>query len=285
MEVAEFEEKQYETGLQLELAGSSVHSFSSGQALEALVGYDFAMSPGSPLIWDLLDAGLPPGILLTPSLWPIGTRPDAERLPPHLVSLIIQAKRPQRLHHWRAGQDHYWRGPYYRFHLDERQQRILEHLERVVASHALVRYASAAFIEYSALIHHQLRRTIARHSSFVSPESLSGHRLWSYSGPGTTGYANPEGAALPADTIEVVLKLAQGLAIRQSLSDHIRALADSLDSDREVNHEWLFVLSQALDLNDAQVETVASWSRFASAVATTGATWLVLAFEQAYVET
>lgn len=53
MEVAEFEENQYESGLMWELADRSPDFFPSGQALEAALGYDFAISPGSPDIFEL----------------------------------------------------------------------------------------------------------------------------------------------------------------------------------------------------------------------------------------
>jgi hypothetical protein len=288
LEVAGFEEKQYETGLLWELAGSSPLFFSSGQALEAAVGYDFAISPEDRSIFDLLEAGLPPGLLLTPSLWPAGRRPPTERLPSSLISLIVQAKRPQHLNHWRAGQDHHWHGPYFRFHLDRRQQGILEALELAVGDNALVRYASAAFISYGALQRHQLDRAIAQHSSFVSPGELSGHRLWSYSGPGITGFANPEGEERPSDSLESLVERGRRLASRQTLSDHFRVLATAVrtvrsELDRPVDSaggDWLGQIAERLQLPSAAIEILADWATVGVAAASTGALWMVLGFEE-----
>jgi len=60
VERAEFEEKQYETGLAFELAANSPLSFSSGHLLEGTLGYDFAVEPGKLTIWKLLRAACPP---------------------------------------------------------------------------------------------------------------------------------------------------------------------------------------------------------------------------------
>ena len=134
MEVAEFEEKQYEYGLTNEIAAGSTAVFPSGQMLEAILGYDIALDPGDPRIWALLKSEMPPGLRLTPSLWRRGAQPPLAKLPARLVSLVLQAKRPERLDHWRAGQNHRWRGPYYRFYVDtpQDQQQVLDHLERAL---------------------------------------------------------------------------------------------------------------------------------------------------------
>jgi hypothetical protein len=287
MDIAEFEEKQYETGLLLELAGSSPKFFSSGQALEAAVGYDFAVSTGNPSIFDLLQSGIPPGILLTPSLWPAEKQPPAERLPASLVSLIVQAKRPQHLDHWRAGQNHYWLGPYFRFHLDRRQQRILESLEVAVADDAVVRYASAAFISYGMLQQHQLAHAIAEHSSFVSPGELAGHRLWSYSGPGISGFANPEGEERPSDSIETVLGTARDLASPQTFREHFHVLAQAASSALvearqpmdPAEGEWAGLVAETLGLPTEARQALVDWATVAVAVAFTGGLWMVLGFD------
>src|SRR2546425_11539059 len=122
MDHAGFEEKQYDNALQLELAAGQRWCYPSGPVLEAVLGYDFVAIPGKEAIWDLLQARCPPGIVLTPALWPSSEQPSADRLPLRHISLIVQAKRPVYLNHWRAGQYDYWRGPYYRFTIDGDQQ-------------------------------------------------------------------------------------------------------------------------------------------------------------------
>lgn len=300
MEVAEFEEKQFESGLQWELSAQSPDFFPSAGVLEAAVGYDFALSPGKVAIWDLLQAGFPPGVLLTPALWPGSGRPATSRLPDRLVSLIVQAKRPEWLDHWRAGQYHHWRGPYFRFRTNAEQQRVLEHLERAIAAKALVRYASPAFLGYGELLRHQRAAMIAENSSFVSPAVLAGHQIWSYDGPGTMGYANPgdEGESYESDTIETLLGRASELAEPQSLREHLFALAETDLPVEPATGSWINLLlgdrrlrsdgtigpsedDQTLpetDVPEDAPRVAAAWATFASAVALAGGFWFVLGF-------
>lgn len=226
MKIAEFEEKQYEIPLVHEIAASSARVYPVGQVLEELVGYDVALVPGDPRIWELLDTGMPAGALLTPGLWaPFARVPAAEDLPPRLVSLILQFKRPQYLDHWRAGQYDYWHGGYFRFYLDDDQQSRLQTLEGRVEPNALVRYAAAAFVEYRLLCDYAERRSVSENSTFVAPSQVAGHRLWSYASPGTIGYANPEGVALECDTIETLIGRARDQAEPMTLREHVRRLA------------------------------------------------------------
>lgn len=279
VETCDFEEKQYEIALTFELVNGTTEFFPSGQVLEALVGYDVALSPGDPRIWKLLDAGMPPGALLDPTLWiDFPTRPSPAELPPKLVSLILQVKRAKYLDHWRAGQHDYWRGPYFRFHTDARQQLRLERLESRLGTLALVRYVAPAFLTYTDLYRNQLNRRLATHSSFVSPSALTGHRLWSYAAPGTVGYANPEGREVESDTFETLLAQAADQAREQSLNEHVRALA--LEGGLEITDgagEWTQIIRPAL--SEEERSRLNDWAVFTNAVASAGAAWLVLAFD------
>jgi hypothetical protein len=64
-------------------------------------------------------------------------------------------------------------------------------------------------------------------STFVSPLALTGHTVWTYSGPGLTGYANPEGKEVAADSRETLM-LAAVEALSDSPSEHVVAMGDSL---------------------------------------------------------
>jgi len=168
MDLAEFEEKQYESAPSQELTAGHPTAYPSGQVLEALVGYDLALRPGDEKIWRLLAVGFPPGVVLSSGLWSTApTKPRDADLPSDLVSLILQVKRPHRLDHWRAGQHHFWMGPYFRFYSDARQHAQLAGLEGGLGSRALVRYAAAAFLTFGALYAHQRDRTVADYSTFV----------------------------------------------------------------------------------------------------------------------
>jgi hypothetical protein len=278
MEFAEFEEKQFEIALITELAAGQPTAYPSGQVLEALVGYDVALHPGDPKIWDLLEVGFPPGIVLSPGLWSRSpNRPPTADLPQDLVSLILQVKRPCLLNHFRAGQHHYWRGPYYRFQIEGDQQGQLAALEAGAAGRALVRYASAAFLTMGVLYEHQRERVIAEHSSFVAPSTLSGHRLWTYARPGTTGYANPDqGLEAPSDTRETLFARAAESITHESIATHVQELATSAGADMEPA-AWIDELfpPDAVTTSDRR-HAIRAWASIAQAVERAGASWFVL---------
>src|SRR5690554_6729805 len=97
---AEFEEKQYETAANIELARGLRHPavFSSGQVLEEILGYDTVAAPSaSHVIWRVLGVPRPKGVRLVPSFWLPHPSLPAERLPLSPVSLVLQFKRPDHL--------------------------------------------------------------------------------------------------------------------------------------------------------------------------------------------
>jgi hypothetical protein len=252
-------------------------AYPSGQVLEALVGYDIALNPGEPRIWEILELGFPPGIVLTSGLWSSAPeQPPAADLPRDLVSLILQAKRPQRLDHWRAGQNHYWRGPYYRFYIEEGQQTQLAALEKGVAGQAVVRYASAAFLQLDALYNHQRARLVAHRSAFVAPETLQGHRLWSYAEPGIVGFVNQEGFEARADTAETLVASLRERATYQTLNEHVQELAEGAGVDVGPDL-WIDRLAARADQPpERRRAALLAWAAFAQRVAQLRAEWLVV---------
>lgn len=196
MSWAQFEEKEYELAANIELAASPTGwgpVFSSGQVLEAIVGYDAVAdpSPTHPL-WQVLNARRPPGIVLVPAHWAPASRPPANRLPSSLVSLIVQYKRPERMVGHTAGQWKSWGEPYFRFTIDTKQQSVLLRLQQQLGQYAVVRYAGPAFWLRGHFEAALLRHSVLTESGFVGPDVMAGHRVWSYVQPGTIGRTNPD---------------------------------------------------------------------------------------------
>lgn len=194
---AQFAEKEYEIAMAIELSagagrGSRVHS--CGQVLEEILGYDAAADAGRQhAIWAVLAAPRPRGLKLVPEHWDPGTRPPAEHLPPGLVSLILQYKRPDFLQGARAKQWRSWRHPYFRFEVTPHQQRVLRRLERATANEAVVRYACPALWERAHFERARYGGTLTAESGYVSPSALHGHGVWTFDQPGAYGRANPAG--------------------------------------------------------------------------------------------
>lgn len=280
MEEPDFEEKQFEWALGHELTAGSPTAYPSGQVFEALTGYDLALRAGNRDIWDLLEVGMPPGAILSSGLWSgAPKKPPDSKLPRSLVSLVLQVKRPQRLDHWRAGQYEYWQGRYYRFYIGQAQQAQLVALEQNLKEAALVRYVGPAFLTFSDLYMHQHGRTLAAHSTFVAPHVLRGHRLWSYRGPGTIGYANPGGEVGESDEWGTLIERAAAMATRVSLEDHILELAARIEPDEDPNR-WPIGTFEDFGLSKRQSEVARAWALTAQMIAFSGAEWFVLELDR-----
>jgi hypothetical protein len=209
---AEFEEKEYETAVAIELADGQRGRglvFSAGQVLESIVGYDAAAAPVSDhVIWRLLSIPRPKGVRLVPATWVSGHRPARADLPRTPVSLILQYKRPEFLYGARAAQWKLWGHPYYRFSRTTRQHTVLNRLERRLGGDALVRYAAPVFWRRGQLEAAHIARQVLGRSGFVSPVTLGRHFVWTYAAPGIEGRVNPGGRTRPFETVDELLKAA-----------------------------------------------------------------------------
>ena len=94
---ASFEEKQYETAANAELALSNPAVYAPGQVAEAILGFDVATKQDvTASIWNLLQLGAPAGVVLTPNFWSGAPKVPADiYLPTFYVSLILQYKRAE----------------------------------------------------------------------------------------------------------------------------------------------------------------------------------------------
>jgi hypothetical protein len=284
---AQFEEKQFETSANIELGLQHAAVFAAGQVLEAVVGYDAAARPpqNAP-IWTLMGvANAPTGLQLVPNLWQrAGTQPKAPKLPSTYVSVMFQYKRPQYLSTGHALQWHHWKGPYFRFPLYGRQQHTLQHLETALKARAVVRYACAAFWRYTELQMYQSTKEVLTNSTFVSPSSLVGHEVWTYTTPGTAGYANPNGKAVRTQGFHDTWMVAKELSDRrkESLFQHLRGLANEIGVEEitvDTRPPWLTQYGSETDLNIAQRQAVLDTLELATESGRAGASWFVVDLE------
>jgi hypothetical protein len=135
----EFEEKEYETQMTLELGAPPAgrrYLIAPGQALEHLLGYDVAADAsddGDP-IWAALSTPRPPGVRLLPTSFPPAHREKipVDRLPSQPVSLFLQYKRPYLVERRSRLVPIEVPLPSYRVDVDEDQQAVLRHLDQEV---------------------------------------------------------------------------------------------------------------------------------------------------------
>ena len=292
---AEFEEKEYESAAFGELmrsdASGKSFAFSAGQVLEGIVGYDAAATPSAAhVVWRILQLPRPAGVRLLPSLWPVSSRPPAERLPGTPVTLVVQFKRPEYLYGATAAQWKYWKEPYFRFTREAQQQKVLRALESSTGADALVRYAAPAFWRLGELEAAHVRGEVVQSSGFVSPERLARHRCWTYLKPGIDGRANPGGSTSRFETHDELFNDAfrreagsAELVPREALGEHVdrigagAAEAAPASLRRDVMRWRAILREREPDLGSATVARVGGIAMLSSVAALTGSTWLVLA--------
>lgn len=234
----EFEEKEYETQMTIELARPPAgrrYLASAGQHLKKLLGYDAAMDPaGSDPIWQALNVERPAAVRLLPTMFARDAGPPSARLPPQPISLLLQFKRPYHVTRRRGSLPPAPVPlPVYRVEVSVDQHAVLRRLEPQLMGEAVIRYAAPAFHTIVELEAARLRDEAVARSSYVSPSQVDLHTYWYYDGPGTGGWANPEPVELPVEDVEMLFgALETGsdspLVGQRDLGDHLRAMANAM---------------------------------------------------------
>jgi hypothetical protein len=196
MNPATFEEREYETPLYNQLAYGTRNVWSPGQVFEGHIGLDHGVLHRDELIFLMHGyPHAPRGAALARYSWPRAwfRRRDRSRLPNFRLNLFIQAKRSE----WSARPTKVLRargftGTYWRFKIEEHQQRALARVARTLQKRALVVYAAPAFHRHEDLLGHTLKGTLVKHSTFPSIAALAGHSAWNYDRPGAVGIANAD---------------------------------------------------------------------------------------------
>lgn len=191
----EFEEKQYEQLMNIELAKRG-QVYPSGQCLENDIAIDAAVFSGDPALWEMWRTHrnllVKPGVYLRKELWEFAERGlRSDLFPKFRCNLFIQYKRPESVLSPNGNEYPYWKEPYFRYRIDEHQQEILYRLELRVRSHAIVVYACPCFCERNSLWRF-MNGSLTENSNFVKAHRLEGHQKYTFIHAGKDGYAFSE---------------------------------------------------------------------------------------------
>ena len=194
---AEFSEREYETVFNREISTKCQFIWTPGQHQEHWLGFDGAYVSDDPRL-ALLDLWphMLPGTRLLPEYWEEWISNVDRLLPPFRFNLFVQHKRPEYIASPRGKERSHWRCRYYRFDIDQHQQRRLVELEVKTTDHALVTYACAAFHRSSDLWDCTQRRSLVTSSNYVSPSLLSGHERYSFKKGGNNGAVHSDTEAV-----------------------------------------------------------------------------------------
>ncbi|HCG7078787.1 TPA: hypothetical protein NJ339_004377 [Vibrio parahaemolyticus] len=217
--LSEFEEKQYEQHLNIELLQGSNLIFPPGQHLENVLGFDAALFTRNKNFWRHFLGGKPWYRLFFRSyLNGMYFPKDAYELedafnndfPQFKFNAFIQHKRPERMVKDTAAEWGSWHQEYYRYKLLDHQQSTLEILEKNVGEQGVVTYASPAFHTKQEFWNVHKSRSFIQNSNFCQPSKLIGHKAYTYISAGTSGIAHSEPEKVESyDLISEIERLAK----------------------------------------------------------------------------
>lgn len=196
MRWAEFEEKDFEGPLYVQLLFGGYHLATPGQVFEGRFGIDSALKALHPLFWDFFGyPDIPSGCILNDFNWGFVWRKLGHKrpLPNFSTNLLIQSKRPFVLRRDRGAlHAHGLSAPVWRYGITHHQQPILANIAKTLGDRALVIYASTAFDTFNALYSHTDNHSLVENCSYVRVQRLTNHGHWNYDSPGTRGIATSE---------------------------------------------------------------------------------------------
>jgi hypothetical protein len=199
--LSEFEEKQYEQHLNIELLQGSNLIFPPGQHLENVLGFDAALFTKNKKFWRHFSVGHPwyrrffryylDGIHFPKDVYELEYAFNNE-FPRFKFNAFIQHKRPERMIKDTAAEWSSWNKEYYRYKVLDHQQSTLEILEANVGDQGVVTYASPAFHTKQEFWDVQKSQSFIENSNFCQPIKLAGHKAYTYISSGTKGIAHSE---------------------------------------------------------------------------------------------
>lgn len=224
---ANFEEKSYESYFNSELSSLSEVYFAPGQATEGYFGFDVAAFSLNRRLWRRL--GHPFWI------WPPFSGTDLasvtlemerfhgevlDDLPQIRCNLLFQYKRPERMERSTSSEWKHWHVPYFRYDVDQNQQKLLEAIHHSFAANVLVAYAAPATVDVNRLVQCSIERSIINNSNFKKAADLSGHRRNTYVHAGTHSVACSEPKTIRnIDLLETIEQLKQETSLNSNLTN------------------------------------------------------------------
>lgn len=180
MGLAEFEEKEFEKPLYNQLENGRCDVWTPGQCFEGYIGFDYSGNISSAEFWRRFGGFVPKGVVLNDyNMQYIWRKMKKKRMLPNFsLNLFIQAKRPYI--HSGAFSRAVYDIKHYSFEINQRQQKILEMLDKKLHHRALLVYAAPVFGTYEELYKYTQEDTMISNTSFPKVSMLSGHTHWYY---------------------------------------------------------------------------------------------------------
>lgn len=264
--LAEFEEKQYEQHLNIELLQGSNLIFPPGQHLENILGFDAALFTRNKAFWRHFLGGYPwyrrffknylNGLYFPKDAFELKEAFDND-LPKFKFNAFIQHKRPERMVKDNALEWQSWGREYYRYKVLEHQQKILESLESSVGNEGVVTYARPAFHTKEEFWNVHKNQSFIQSSNFCQPHKLIGHNSYSYLAAGTAGIAHSEPEEVESkNLLEELQRLSQSESQKEiSNSEFVAKSCDLVESSLKTQEKIMSLYSDIVrDLDESHPE-------------------------------
>jgi hypothetical protein len=241
----EFKEKPFETYFLAELSRRTNILYSPDQTDEGVLGFDGAFFLALPEWREFF-----PFVRFRRWRRFIGMSASAidefgqalnDRLPPFNLNLFVQYKRPEWLGRRNATEWASWTAPYFRYTIEEKQQRLLEKIDRAASGRAAVIYAAAAFRTSDELFAHARSGMVTTHSNLASAARLTGHQRFTYAAPGHFGVAHSEPEDVESPSLDDLLRGAadsESLPFTRQMKAAAELIENALEDDSDARVLW-----------------------------------------------
>lgn len=263
----EFKEKTYEKYFFYELARHAPFMYSPDHWDESFLGFDDAFLLPLPRL---------PGLLpymrrrrwarmhgMTLSELERIAEEDSCRMPTIGFNLFVQYKRPEYIRSPRATEWPEWHAAYFRYSTTDRQQDLLEAIERQSHGRAATVYASPALWRATGLWAHAQARSVISQSNVASAGRPSGHKRYSCDSAGYEGKGHSQATELKSRPLKEIIQ--EGLEQKElPFDEHIRRVAELIEdtvNGRDVDAQ-LYEQARAAILGEGDGEGLSSSSLF-----------------------
>jgi hypothetical protein len=224
--VAEFEDKAFESALNVQLLIESAQLYAPGQVLETVLGFDVAMLAQQVGHWRLWNLQAPAGGVMTDAWGLADVTQPLSRLPDFKLNVFVQYRRPSYMAHESGAEWPAWSRPYYRYAVAPPQQAALEQCAAVLGKNGLVMYAAPAFWSLRDLCTFTARGMLVEHTSLVEVTELHGYNLYTYASAGANGIAFGDAVEIPSLSRPGALQDRLHVAAEVPVGSNVFKLAD-----------------------------------------------------------
>ncbi len=264
--LSEFEEKQYEQHLNVELLQGCNLIFPPGQHLENILGFDAALFTRNKNFWRHFLGGYPwyrrffryylNGMYFPQDVYELEGAFN-NGLPQFKFNAFIQYKRPERMVKDTAAEWGSWNQEYYRYKVLDHQQATLEILEQSVGNQGVVTYASPAFHTMQEFWSAHKSQSFIQNSNFCQPSKLINHKAYTYIELGTIGIAHSKPESVESKHLLNELERLSRAEIKEYLknTDFISSSCELIEKSLRSQEKYRTLYNEIVkDLDERQPE-------------------------------